>query len=70
MTSRISTVTAEGMHNSGIDFFFRFLRSEHGIVPTLVTNKHVLQGTVSMQFTVFLAEVDEATQTINVSEAG
>lgn len=48
VTIHIQTKTKDGATSTGTGFFFEFCRSENGrMVPTIVTNKHVIDGAKS-----------------------
>lgn len=57
-TVKINTKTADGKTSTGTGFFFHF---KHGSseVPVLITNKHVVSGSVQGSFSIHKSIVDE-----------
>lgn len=50
-TTRIECRDQSGNVSSGTSFFFDFCKSDEGVVPAIVTNKHVIEGSVIVSFT-------------------
>lgn len=57
-TVRISCRLADGSVSTGSGFFYSFLKEETRNVPTIVTNKHVVAGAVSVEFNLTLRGQD------------
>lgn len=57
-TVRIACRLADGSVSTGSGFFYAFVKTEAGNVPTIVTNKHVVAGAVSGQFNLTLRGQD------------
>jgi hypothetical protein len=61
-TVRIQTTLADGSKSTGTGFFYAFLRKGERHVPAIVTNKHVVAGAVSGQFSLTLKNADGSPQ--------
>jgi hypothetical protein len=51
-TVRIETTTAAGLVGTGTGFFFHFKADAQNVIPTIVTNKHVVRGAMTGRFQV------------------
>lgn len=51
-TVKIETTLADGRMSTGTGFLFSFLRNGESSVPTIVTNKHVVEGAITGKFVI------------------
>jgi hypothetical protein len=58
-TVRIACRMADGSVSTGSGFFYAFVKKETSSVPAIVTNKHVVKGAVSAEFSLTLRGQDD-----------
>jgi hypothetical protein len=57
-TVRIEVETADGKRGTGTGFFFSFARQADKYVPTIITNKHVVEGAARGRFHLSTADAE------------
>lgn len=65
-TTRIDTINEDGSEGSGTGFFFGF-NVDGKIIPVVITNKHVVEGSRRGSFCVHLANQTGDVEDVNVS---
>jgi Trypsin-like peptidase domain len=55
-TARIECTYPDGSSSSGSGFYYNFFRTEHGSLPALVTNRHVVEGSKDSWFHITMAK--------------
>lgn len=65
-TIRIQTNLSSGGNSTGTGFFFKFLEEENGEhIPVIITNKHVIEGSISGSFRFTIAKDGQPDHTSN-----